>query len=138
MIKNEGTAGVTDLFSSAYEKTKSAVVGAYDSSVNWTKEQFTSMNNKYEEAKKKYAELISLQKQVDAKISSLPLGPERTRLEKERDESRGFFTKYVIPAWQKLSSYFGSDSERKTLGAVPLVVAGGAIVTGKQIGRAHV
>lgn len=98
---------------------------AYNKTVDYTKEKYNDMLKSYEEAKKKLNELITVQKTVDAKIAKMPYGPARTKLMLQRDESRGFFSSYVMPAWEKISSYFGT--KEKQMGAVPLIAIGGTL-----------
>lgn len=63
--------------------------------------------SKVQEAINKFAELTDVQKKVDAAIASLPPGPDKDRLIKERDASRGFFQSTIIPAWNKLREMIG-------------------------------
>ena len=104
----------------------------YDKSVKYSKDQWDKLVKNFDESKAKLNSLVILQSQVDAKIAAMPAGAAKTALMAQREESRGFFSKYVMPAWEKISSYFGSHE--KQMGVVPLIAIGGATMITAALG----
>lgn len=67
-------------------------------------------DGKIAQAKQKMQELVDAQSKVDLGISRMPEGPDKERLKKLRDENRGFFSSYVLPAWKKMQSILSQDT----------------------------
>lgn len=68
------------------------------------------------EAKTKMQELINAQAKVDKGIEAMPEGPEKARLKKLRDDNRGVFSEYVLPAWKKLQNLLSEDTSVPSAG----------------------
>jgi hypothetical protein len=109
--------------------------------------------NRFQQAIRVMNDLFATQKKVDVAIEKMPPGPDQERLKKARDANRGFFSSYVLPAWEKIKSYvsgetstapgisgefdfgeayFGTSDE--ALGILPLIpiaaiLAAGAVIT---------
>jgi len=85
----------------------------------------TSSPSAVTEAGQKIAELTSVQKQVDIGLQNMPAGPDKDRLLKMREESRGIFSKYILPAWNKIKDMVGSGfagiHEDEEMGVIPLI-----------------
>lgn len=81
--------------------------------------------NSVTEARLKINELTSLQKRVDEGLRNMPEGPEKQRLLKIRDESRGVFSKYILPAWNRIKDMvggaFGDIDHDEAMGIIPLI-----------------
>lgn len=101
---------------------------------DWLEEQYESAKQfvaddpqeAVAEATEKTRELEKTQKQVDALLELLPAThPKYEQLVREREESRGFFHNYVMPAWNELMEYIGV-SEGSEMGALPVIAVGGA------------
>lgn len=78
---------------------------------------------KIEEFKKKMLELGTTQKKVDSALAKMKEGPDKDRLLKLRKESRGIFSDYIQPAWEKIVSLVGNDAVGITSDAKPTVKA---------------
>ena len=78
---------------------------------------------KVAEASRKFSELTSLQNKVDKGLKNMPEGPDKERLLALRDENRGFFSNYVLPAWNKLKSMVGDGfmGSSSGMGIIPLL-----------------
>lgn len=81
----------------------------------------TSEQSKIEQFKAKMAELTSVQKKVDAGLARMPSGPAKDKLLKLRSESRGFFSNYILPAWNKVKDVASGAFGEEDMGAIPLV-----------------
>jgi hypothetical protein len=94
--------------------------------------------NKTDDVKKlkeKINELTATQKKVDTILNNMPSGIEKNRLLKMREENRGFFSSYIIPAWNKISSavssaFSGSDDNLGVIPLIPVVTWGASIAAG--------
>lgn len=94
----------------------------------------TQTSTDVQKLKTKINELTSTQKKVDTILNSMPSGPEKTRLLKLREENRGFFSSYILPAWNKISAAISSamSGDDIHMGVLPLipVIAWGASIAG--------
>lgn len=83
---------------------------------------------KIKAATSKVDELLNIQRKVDIGLSKMPAGPAKTRLLKLRDENRGYFTSYILPAYNKIKSYLsssmGADEPMGVLPLIPFAIAG--------------
>lgn len=86
------------------------VTGTAQSVATATSEAIDSAAAKVGEAKTKMQELIDNQAKVDAGIAKMQDGPDKTRLIALRDESRGVFSNYVLPAWKKMQAALSEDT----------------------------
>jgi hypothetical protein len=92
------------------------------------------MANEIENLNKKMSELTSTQKKVDELLKYVPDGKDKQRLLKMREENRGFFSKTILPAWNKLksmasSAFSGSEGMgnfEHPLGVLPIVAWAGS------------
>lgn len=89
----------------------------------------TAMNN-----------LFKVQNQVDEAIESLPDGADKERLIAERDKSRGSFSQFVMPVWNKFKNWMGGGDFAGMGFAVTgtMVVTAGAVVTAISIALPYV
>lgn len=69
-----------------------------------------SAKAKIKEFEEMMNKLLVAQKQVDEGIESMPEGPEKQRLAKLRDENRGAFSTYILPAWEQFRQWAGIDT----------------------------
>jgi hypothetical protein len=96
---------------------------------HWTSTDFgdenfgstTSTDPRIMEFSSKISELTSLQRRVDAGLNRMPEGPEKQRLMKLREESRGIFTRYILPAWEQIKSFVGNTFSGEDMGILPLI-----------------
>lgn len=65
---------------------------------------------KVNEARELMQEAESKRIAIDQKIESMPPGPDRDRLIAKRDQAKGFFDEYVLPAWIKFASLVGLNN----------------------------
>lgn len=130
-----------------YHYDVSEFSGVWDDVGNWFEDTFTTPDFvkqaeswltelkddaiwKIQEAIDEMNRLLEIQNDVDQAIAELPDdAPEKSKLIKERDESRGAFEDYVLPAWSKFASLVGIDQDPEkakeatvTMGAVPVIV----------------
>lgn len=70
-----------------------------------------TLNQKINEANQEVKRLKEVQEKVDKGLLALKEknDPNYERLAHERDQSRGFFNTYVLPAWETLSNFFSSS-----------------------------
>jgi hypothetical protein len=91
-------------------------------------------SNDVQKLRTKINELTATQKRVDTILDRMPSGPEKTRLMKLRGDNRGFFSSFILPAWNKISSTISSamSGDNVHLGVLPLipVIAWGASIAG--------
>lgn len=117
---------ITDSVSSLFDK----VPNFYDEGVALFNKGIEYTKDKILEAKDLMAALLSKQSEVDKAIAAIPDTEEGRRekleLSKKRDESRGTFEEYVIPAWTSFTNALGISSDPKkakedfTFGVVPI------------------
>lgn len=69
----------------------------------------------------KIKELMNVQKKVDAGLANMPSGPEKDRLLKLKEESRGIFSKYILPAYNTVKNYLGNAMSGDDMGFLPLI-----------------
>lgn len=86
------------------------------------------------DARKKFSELTDVQKKVDEGLKNMPEGPEKQRLLKIRNESRGVFSKYILPAYNKLKNMLGSGFAGEEMGILPLVPIAAAAAATAMLG----
>ena len=96
---------ITGATSSAYDATAEVASNIYDAGANAMSAAADEFTLKLEEFKKNMAELIATQKEVDQRIETLGPGPDRDRLVAKRDANRGYFTEYILPAYEKIAGY---------------------------------
>ena len=89
--------------------------GQYDLAGNWDDLGATSDEEKAQQqiaqVQTAIANLEHTQKQVDRFIDALPkVSSDYVRLSTMRDESRGWFDVYVVPAWKTVAAALGVDS----------------------------
>ena len=128
---------ITDSVSSIFDK----VPNFYDEGVALFNKGIEYTKDKILEAKDLMSALLSKQSEVDKAIAAIPDTEEGRRekleLSKKRDESRGTFEEYVIPAWTSFTNALGISSDPKkakedyTFGVAPIVI--GAITGGVAI-----
>ena len=94
----------------------------------WMKDKAEELTNEskatLQEFEDKMDRLLKTQKEVDQAIATLPENsPARARLEAKRRESRGVFSEYILPAWEKFKvwAYDEEVDSMAGLGALPIV-----------------
>jgi len=150
----------TDLFSEAVEYASgvasdtwsmqsSMITGAYD----WVSEKAGEISDDamltLKDFQKKMSALFKTQREVDEAIASLPENsPLRAKLEAKRQESRGVFEEFILPAWnsfsewagfEEASNFGGGDQGMGVLisGTTVLVVLGAVSVAIVWVNKAH-
>jgi len=90
-----------------------------------------SLKVKFEEAKRATEKLQATQAQVDTMLERMRALPEHRdlflKLDAAKNDSRGFFSEYVQPAWQKIIDaydYVMGNPEAQAMGFPPLMIAG--------------
>lgn len=89
---------------------------------------------KVNEAKELMAQALRNESVIDSKIEMMPDGPDKNRLIAKRNEAKGFFSEYVMPAWSKFASLVGLSSDPESsnrnmqFGAVPLIPIAAVVV----------
>lgn len=122
----------TDVINTVSDKVSDAALWAsesFDSSYNWAQakaSQLTASNKKQlEDFQAAVQALMKTQKEVDEKLNALPEGPLKARLENKKKESRGYFTTYIMPAWESFVEWTGMGSAanfgHSQMGAVPFI-----------------
>jgi hypothetical protein len=96
-------------------------------SVNATDPRITEFTSKVNQ-------LLNLQKRVDEGLKKMPEGPDKQRLMNLRQESRGIFTKYVLPAWERIRSFVGNTFSGEELGVVPLIPIAAVVAATAALG----
>jgi len=134
--------GITDWFESAVDTVSSGITEAADwvsesasESYDWAAEKAAELTAESKATLKDFQDkmnkLFATQDKVDQAIESLPSNsPLRQKLEAKRQESRGMFEEYVLPAWKKFSEWAGFESDSDYGGMGFVVTLGIAAVLG--------
>ena len=149
--------GITDWFQDAVDYTSDKVSDAalwateatgttqdalalteqIDDQVNQLSAGFKSKINEF---RTMMAKLFETQNKVDEAIESLPDGAEKQRLMAKRDESRGKFMTFIMPAWNKFQDWMG-EGDYAGMGLAitgTMVATAGAVVAAISIALPYI
>lgn len=130
--------GFTDWFEQGFDAVKKtvsdvseAVAYGLTSSYDWISNKSSELTAESKatlvEFQKEMENLFKLQSEVDKALATMPEdSPDRKRLEAKKNQARGIFEEYLLPAWKNFvawSGMEGKDSSYAGMGAVPFGIA---------------
>lgn len=98
---------------SAWKYVEGAASGTYEYAMN-----------KITEVSRQIEELLGLQSQVDKALAKMPEGADKARLMALRAESRGIFSQYIAPAWEKIKLALSSDEVQGNMSGLQISANG--------------